>query len=202
MIEHRSHTHQRSVIMDQLISRLSKHRGLALLAAPAAGVALVAAACGSVGVTGPAYGGNGSTTGSASGDTTAGGNPYRAVPASTGAVSVKVATSGLGSFLTDGHGRTLYLFTRDTGNMSSCTGGCASVWPAVTSSTAAQVGTGASASLLGTASNASGQQITYNGHPLYYYVGDVNPGDTNGERLNQFGGLWYEVSPSGVQVSQ
>jgi predicted lipoprotein with Yx(FWY)xxD motif len=44
-------------------------------------------------------------------------------------------------------------------------------------------------------------QVTYNGHPLYYYVGDTNPGDTNGEQLNQFGGLWYAVSPSGMQVS-
>jgi predicted lipoprotein with Yx(FWY)xxD motif len=186
--------------MDQFITRLSRHRGLALLAAPAAGVALVAAACGSVGASAPAYGAG--SIGNASGRTAAGGNPYGVAPASTGAVSIKVAMSGAGSFLTDGHGRTLYLFTRDTGNMSSCTGGCASVWPAVTGSTAAQVGTGASASLLGTASNAGGQQITYNGHPLYYYAGDVNPGDTNGERLNEFGGVWYEVSPSGVQVSQ
>ncbi len=45
-------------------------------------------------------------------------------------------------------------------------------------------------------------QVTYNGHPLYYYVGDTNPGDTNGEQLNQFGGLWYAVSPSGMQVSR
>jgi predicted lipoprotein with Yx(FWY)xxD motif len=188
--------------MDQLITRLTRHRGLALLAAPAAGVALVAAACGTVGVTGPAYGDTGSTAGSANGRTAAGGNPYGGAPASTGAASIKISTSSAGSFLTDGHGRTLYLFARDTGNMSTCTGRCASVWPPVTSSTAAQAGTGASASLLGTASNAGGQQITYNGHPLYYYVGDVNPGDTNGERLNQFGGLWYEVSPSGVQVSR
>jgi predicted lipoprotein with Yx(FWY)xxD motif len=118
-------------------------------------------------------------------------------------VSLKVAMSGLGSVLTDAKGRTLYLFTRDSGNTPSCTGACTSVWPPLTSSTAAQVGTGASASLLGTVSNAGGrQQVTYNGHPLYYYVGDVNPGDTNGEQLDQFGGLWYAVSPSGMQVSQ
>jgi len=60
------------------------------------------------------------------------------------------------------------------------------------SGTAAQVGAGASASLLGTTSGGAGQtQITYNGHPLYYYVGDANPGDTNGEQLDQFG--WPRV---------
>jgi predicted lipoprotein with Yx(FWY)xxD motif len=64
-----------------------------------------------------------------------------------------------------------------------------------------QAGSGASASLLGTTSGGGLMQITYNGHPLYYYVGDINPGDTNGEQLNQFGGLWYAVSPSGMQVS-
>jgi predicted lipoprotein with Yx(FWY)xxD motif len=118
-------------------------------------------------------------------------------------VSIKVGMSGLGSFITDAKGRTLYLFTRDSGNTPSCTGACTSVWPPLTSSTAVHVGTGASASLLGTVSNAGGQeQVTYNGHPLYYYVGDVNPGDTNGEQLDQFGGLWYAVTPSGLQVSQ
>ena len=109
--------------------------------------------------------------------------------------------SGLGSILTDGQGRTLYLFTRDVGGMSSCSGSCASVWPLVTSSTAVQAGGGASASLLGTTSSGGQMQVTYNGHPLYYYAGDTNPGDTNGEQLNQFGGLWYAVSPTGMQVS-
>lgn len=166
-----------------------KRARLPLVAIPAAGFAIVAAACGGAGA---AYGGS-----------SAGGNPYGTVPASTGALAVKVATSSLGSLLTDGKGRTLYLFTRDSGTTSSCSGGCASVWPPVMSATAVQVGSGASASLLGTTSGGAGQtQVTYNGHPLYYYVGDANPGDTNGEQLNQFGGLWYAVSPSGMQVTR
>jgi predicted lipoprotein with Yx(FWY)xxD motif len=160
---------------------------LPLVAIPAAGFAILAAACGG---TGAAYGGSG-----------AGGNPYGTLPPSTGAVSVKVATSSLGSFLTDGQGRTLYLFTRDSGVSSSCSGGCASVWPPLTSSTAVQVGTGASATLLGTTAGGQ-QQVTYNGHPLYYYAGDTTPGQTNGEQLNQFGGLWYAVSPTGMQVTK
>ena len=86
---------------------------------------------------------------------------------------------------------------------SSCSGGCASVWPPLTVATAAQAGTGTSAALLGTTTNGGGQmQVTYNGHPLYYYVGDTNPGDTHGEQLDQFGGLWYVVSPSGAQITR
>jgi predicted lipoprotein with Yx(FWY)xxD motif len=188
--------------MHHLITRISERRGLALLAAPAAGVALLAAACGSANVAGPAYG-NGSTPGSAGGRTAAGGNPYGIAPAPAAAASIKVATSGLGSFLSDGQGRTLYLFTRDSNNMPTCTSGCASVWPPVTIATTVRAGTGASASLLGSVSDQAGQQqITYNGHPLYYYVGDINPGDTNGEQLDQFGGLWYAVSPGGLQVTR
>jgi predicted lipoprotein with Yx(FWY)xxD motif len=194
-------THIRGATVHQFITGLSKRRGLPLLAVPAASAALLAAACGSAGVTGPAYGtGN---TGNASGTTAVGGNPYGTAPAPAGAGQIKVARTSLGSFLTDGQGRTLYLFTRDGTNMPSCSGGCTSVWPPLTSSAAIQAGTGASSSLLGTATDAAGKtQVTYNGHPLYYYVGDVNPGQTNGEQLNQFGGLWYAVSPSGMQVSQ
>jgi predicted lipoprotein with Yx(FWY)xxD motif len=189
--------------MQSFIAHIATRRGLPLLAFPAAGVAMLAAACGSAGTTGSVYGGSGSSTGSAGAGASSGGNPYRpAAQPAAGALSVKVGMSGLGSFLTDGQGRTLYLFTRDSGGASSCSGGCTSVWPPVTSSTAVQVGTGASASLLGTTSRGGGQmQVTYNGHPLYYYVGDINPGDTNGEQLNQFGGLWYAVSPGGMQVS-
>jgi predicted lipoprotein with Yx(FWY)xxD motif len=76
------------------------------------------------------------------------------------------------------------------------------VWPPVTTSSPVQVGGGASASLLGTSPRAGGQrQVTYNGHPLYYFVGDAQPGQTNGEGLNEFGGLWYAISPGGMQVS-
>jgi predicted lipoprotein with Yx(FWY)xxD motif len=190
--------------MHSLITRASTRRGLPLLAFPAAGVALLAAACGSAGTTGSVYGGGGSNAGSPGVGTSSGGYSYGAAAApATGALSVKVAMSGLGSFLTDGQGRTLYLFTSDSGAMSSCSGACAGVWPAATSSAAVQAGSGASASLLSTIAHGNGQmQATYNGHPLYYYAGDNKPGDTNGEQLNQFGGLWYAVSPSGMQVSR
>lgn len=189
--------------MHAFITRIATRRGLPLLAFPAAGAAMLAAACGSAGTTGSLYGGSGSSTGSAGAGTSSGGNPYRpAAQPAAAALAVKVTMSGLGSILTDGQGRTLYLFSRDSDGAASCSGGCTSVWPPVTSSTAVQAGSGASASLLGTTSGGGQMQITYNGHPLYYYVGDIKPGDSNGEQLNQFGGLWYAVSPSGMQVSQ
>jgi predicted lipoprotein with Yx(FWY)xxD motif len=77
------------------------------------------------------------------------------------------------------------------------------VWPAFTTSGAAQASSGATASLLGTSTSSGGQAlVTYNGHPLYYYVGDNKPGDTNGQNLDQFGGSWYVLSASGTQVGQ
>ena len=183
--------------MPPFITHAFKRRSFPFLAAPAAGVALLAAACGSANVTGPAYGGVGSGSGSG------GGNPYHGAPAPAGAALINIGMSDLGSLLTDGKGRTVYLFTRDAGTTSSCSSGCLSVWPPVTSSTPVHAGTGVSTSLLGSTPGAGGQmQITYSGHPLYYYVGDINAGDTNGEQLNQFGGLWFAVSPSGMQVSR
>jgi hypothetical protein len=62
-------------------------------------------------------------------------------------------------------------------------------------------GSGANASMLGTTPRSDGKpQVTYNGHPLYTYSGDQNPGDTNGEGISAFGGLWYAVSAVGKQV--
>ena len=150
-----------------------------LLLSPA-GLGVVAAACGYGGSSG-GYGGNAGTA-----------------PQTPSTTSVATATSSLGTILTDAQGRTLYLFTKDASGTSSCTGTCLSVWPPVDANGGAQAGSGASASLLGTA--AGGAQITYNGHPLYYYVGDTKRGDTNGQDLNQFGGSWYVVSPTGAQV--
>lgn len=152
-----------------------------LLLSPA-GLGMIAAACGYGGSSGSGYGGNaGSTT---------------AAPAAS---SVTITTSKLGKILTDAQGRTLYLFTKDSSAGSSCTGACLGVWPAFDSNGAAQAGNGVSPTLLGTASG-SAAQVTYNGHPLYYYVGDTKAGDTNGQDLNQFGGSWYVVSAAGAQV--
>jgi predicted lipoprotein with Yx(FWY)xxD motif len=109
----------------------------------------------------------------------------------------------LGTILVDAKGRTLYLFEKDQGVRSSCYGGCASVWPPLTTSGRPQTGTGASAALLGSTSRTDGTtQVTYNGHPLYFYVSDTRPGQTGGEGLNQFGAGWDVLSPAGNKIEK
>jgi predicted lipoprotein with Yx(FWY)xxD motif len=116
--------------------------------------------------------------------------------------TVDVATSGLGQILVDSQGRTLYLFAKDTGTQSECTGACASAWPPLQATGTPTVGSGADASLLGTTMRSDGSpQVTYAGHPIYLFSGDQNPGDTNGEGLVAYGASWYVVSPAGDQIT-
>jgi len=96
---------------------------------------------------------------------------------------------------------TVYLFVADTGSVSTCYTSCAQIWPPVATSGAPQAGTGATASLLGTSKRTDGKtQVTYAGHPLYYFVNDKKAGDTTGQGVNGFGGLWWVLSPSGAAI--
>jgi predicted lipoprotein with Yx(FWY)xxD motif len=114
--------------------------------------------------------------------------------------TVKVAHSALGNILVDSKGRTLYLWKKDTGNKSQCSGDCAVDWPPLRVSGKPTAGRGAHASLLGTTKRSDGsRQVTYNGHPLYRFAGDKKPGDANGQGLDAFGAVWWVVSPSGKQ---
>jgi predicted lipoprotein with Yx(FWY)xxD motif len=107
------------------------------------------------------------------------------------------------SVLVDGQGRTLYLFEKDRPGSSSCSGSCAQAWPPLMASGAPLAGPGVTATLLGTIGGRGGQrQVTYSGHPLYYYASDTKAGQTNGEGLNQFGAEWYVVSPQGNKVEK
>ena len=116
--------------------------------------------------------------------------------------SVGVAGTGLGDVLVDRQGRTLYLFERDSGTTSECTGACAVNWPPLRVRGAPLVGTGAKASDVGQTARPDGtSQLTYNGHPLYTFVNDKKPGDTNGEGIKAFGGSWFAVSPAGAKVA-
>jgi predicted lipoprotein with Yx(FWY)xxD motif len=130
------------------------------------------------------------------------GTAATAAPATTAAqeasgATVAVANSRLGDILVDGEGRTLYAFTKDQGDQSACSGECTTNWPALTGT--ATAGTGAQASLLSTAAQASGtDQVTYDGRPLYYFAGDAKPGDTNGQGV---GKVWYAVAADGELVT-
>lgn len=118
-----------------------------------------------------------------------------------GTVELMTATNGeLGTILTDGSGRTLYLYEKDKPNESTCTGGCASSWPPYTVEGTPQAGEGVSADLLGTITReGSSLQVTYNGHPLYYYAADQQPGDVKGQEV---GDVWYTVAPTGKAAGE
>ena len=117
-------------------------------------------------------------------------------PAATAAGgSLKTTHIGGVTVLTNAKGRTLYWFAPDTATRSACYGTCAAYWPPVRG--AATAGPGVTGRL-GTITRSDGSvQATYDGHPLYTYVGDTAAGQANGNRLNLNGGLWYEVTPSG-----
>jgi predicted lipoprotein with Yx(FWY)xxD motif len=115
-------------------------------------------------------------------------------PAAT-TTALKTTTIGGKTVLTNAQGRTLYSFAPDTPTTSKCYGQCAQYWPPVLGTAAA--GTGLPGTV-GTIKRTDGsEQLTYNGHPLYTYVGDSAPGQANGNNVNLNGGLWLEV-----QVSQ
>ncbi len=101
--------------------------------------------------------------------------------------------SDLGTILTDANGRTLYLFENDHQSDSTCYDTCADNWPALTGTAAA--GQGVDASMLGTTTRTDGTtQVTYNGWAVYYFSGDSQPGDTNGQGI---GDVWYAMGADG-----
>ena len=120
-----------------------------------------------------------------------------------GATVVTTKSSGLGTILVDGTGRTLYLWLGDSPNTSACTSSCAKYWPPLTTTSAATAGGKVDAGQLGTTKRSGGsEQVTYAGHPLYYYVGDKAPGDTAGEGSDGFGAKWWAVAPDGSPVEK
>jgi predicted lipoprotein with Yx(FWY)xxD motif len=123
-----------------------------------------------------------------------------AAPAQPDAAIVRVANSDLGSILADASGRTLYAFTKDgkgTGR-SACEGQCIATWPAMTAGGTPLAGGGVDAALLATIQRNDGTaQVSYNGWPLYFYGGDVQPGQAQGKGS---GGVWFVVSPKGKLI--
>lgn len=97
--------------------------------------------------------------------------------------------------LTNARGFTLYWFTADTAARSACYETCAAYWPPVTGTPS--VGPGVPGKLANIRRSDGTTQITYDGHPLYTYVGDTAPGQASGNNLNLNGGLWHEVTVSG-----
>ena len=168
------------------------------LAAPLAVALLAAAACSS---------GSSSSSGSASNST----SPSTTAPASSASGSasgsassivITTKTSSGGSFLTNSAGRAVYLFMADSSDKSTCSGACASAWPPVVATGQPTAAGGAQSSDLGTITRSDGtKQVTYDGHPLYYFVGDTGPGTDKGQGVDGFGAKWWLVAPSGSSIT-
>ena len=160
------------------------------LGVPVVAAGLLAAACGSAAAS--------SSPGSA-----ASSSPDSAGSAAGGAARTVVAAhpgSG-GSFLTVGS-RSVYAWTADGMNKSNCMGACAGEWPPVTAHSKVTVSGGAKPSDLGTiARPGGGRQVTYAGHPLYFFAGDSGAGQTSGQGNDSFGAKWWLVAPSGMQIT-
>ncbi len=119
-------------------------------------------------------------------------------PASGALVNVGQDAS-LGSFLVDSKGMTLYIFTKDTANASTCSGTCANNWPPLLTNGAPVAGSGVNAALLGTITRADGStQVTYNSMPLYYFAADKAAGDIKGQGVKS---VWYVLDPSGKPIT-
>jgi predicted lipoprotein with Yx(FWY)xxD motif len=119
-------------------------------------------------------------------------------PAAGAAVTLR-SVGNLGQILVGANGKTVYFFLADTGTTSTCSGSCAQNWPPVTTTGAPVASGGVSQALLGTTQRADGStQVTYHGHPLYYFIADTGPGMANGEGLNAFGALWKVVTAAGA----
>lgn len=117
--------------------------------------------------------------------------------ASESEATIGVASNAtLGDFLVDGQGLTVYLFEKDDGTTTACTGECAVNWPPVIADGTPIAGEGIDAEKLGTADGIEPNQVTYNGHLLYYFIGDSAAGDTNGVGIP----AWYALDPNGDAV--
>jgi predicted lipoprotein with Yx(FWY)xxD motif len=126
-----------------------------------------------------------------------------AIPSSDGSpATLKLRSSSQGRFLVDAQGHTLYLFEKDEDGESYCDGACAAVWPPLETSARPQAGTGVDTGALGTITRSDGDtQVTYHGHPLYYYAADAStPGRTAGQDIEQFGAGWYLVNADGKSI--
>jgi predicted lipoprotein with Yx(FWY)xxD motif len=128
----------------------------------------------------------------------------RAAPAakSTGAATVTVRKTKLGRIVVDRSGRTMYLFEKDKGSKSACSGACAKAWPPLMTTGKPKATGGAEARLLGTTHRSNGTQVTYDGHPIYGYIGDKQAGQTNGEGSTAFGAAWYALAPNGHKIDK
>jgi len=177
-----------------MTKRMSARARLAAGAGSAFGVALLVAACST----------GSSSTGAAGGSSPAGAPSSSAAAASGGSGSTVITTvsSSAGTFLATSAGHAVYLWSKDGSGMSACSGACAGEWPPVTTTGTVTASGGAKSSDVSTITRSDGtKQVTYDGHPLYFFAGDSGPGMASGQGNDSFGAKWWLVSPSGSDVT-
>jgi predicted lipoprotein with Yx(FWY)xxD motif len=147
--------------------------------------------------------GCGSSDSSAKGDpvVSAAGTTPTASTSAAGGPKLKITDSDYGRILANGRGRALYLFTADEGKASTCAGDCATAWPPYIVKRKPVARPGVRSGLIGTTGRSDSRlQATYAGHPLYFYVGDNEPGEVLCQAVNEFGGFWYVLQANGKAV--
>jgi len=173
-----------------------KIRGAALLAVSAAtATALLVAGCSSSG--------GGSAAGAAAASQHTASQHTASQPAvAKQRVRVEVQNGPQGAHLADGSGKGLYMFASDTASSSTCNSACATYWPPLIATGHPQAVGAVKAAALAAVTRSDGRkQVTYAGHPLYYYVGDTKAGDVNGQGLDDFGAYWWLLTPAGKVIT-
>jgi predicted lipoprotein with Yx(FWY)xxD motif len=187
-------------------SASSKRRllGVGLISA----ATVVVAACGSSGSTASGSASSGASSSAAGGASSASSPSAASNAGATSSLTISAkSVGGLGTVLVNQKGQTLYMLTSEKGSKITCTAssGCLHAWPETdlpSGATAAKAGSGVQSSLLGTVKGATGQmEVTYNGWPLYTFIGDSAAGQAKGQGLNNFGGTWYVLNTAGNPVT-
>jgi predicted lipoprotein with Yx(FWY)xxD motif len=131
-------------------------------------------------------------------------NTSSSTPAAGGdAETIGIRSGEYGTYLTADDGRSVYLWEADKGMASSCSSACASVWPPVTTEGAPKAEDGALTADLGTIKRSDGTtQVTYQGHPLYYYAPDAKAGQVSGQGSDSFGAKWWLVGTDGKAITK
>lgn len=172
--------------------------------AAVAAVALTVAACGSSSGSSSSAASSGTQASSSNGygGTTASNVSNTSSGSSGSAVAIGTAKGPDGVHLTGESGKAIYLWVADSNGKSVCSGACAQAWPPVTTKSMPKASGGAVSSDIGTISRSNGtKQVTYKGHPLYYFVGDSHAGTISGQGNDGFGAKWWLVTPRGAAIT-
>ncbi|HUA48093.1 MAG TPA: hypothetical protein VMA77_22840 [Solirubrobacteraceae bacterium] len=162
--------------------------------------ALVLAACGSSSSSSSTA--SSSTAAPAAATSTSSTSATTTAAAAVSGITIGTAKSHGHTYLTGESGRSVYLWVADTSDKSNCSGACAQAWPPVTTKGKPTAGAGVNAADLGTTMRSDGsEQVTYNGHPLYYFVADKTAGSTAGQGSDGFGAKWWLVDTSGSAIT-